>query len=343
MILTLLTAGAADGAPVNSRLVIERAYRDPRGNVVISFAMDPSLESALGVNTHFWGNPETKRLYQIHESVSAPVSDTAYVVQFSDPRLPRGKDGQLASVTKKMRVTCEGTKTDFSVMPDGERALLNQAVQQGQNRLIPLRDTRVPAYLFKVKGTNEFIYVDRSRLDPSMGSMQVFVGEARHMKRKKITKTDRIAGGASMYFKFRDGGVIYVPEGGAQGTSLPPVYNRNESGGGSDEPLIPIDPQKFALDELGFAMPAELALRTPCDPIFEGRVAPTPGATPVLKHVADYVRPAAPEKKTGEMSPRKIAQKAAKKTDKKEKKLAAAAVGAPKAEATRARRSRSGD
>ena len=270
---TLLIAGTSYAQTSPKDVDIETAYEDDQGNLIVRFDYKSEFTDGgkrnpdfFGTNLTFYGNMND--LSQQEQKGFGGTSER-YVVSFADPRLKEsgnfyaGVDPKnIFKENGKYELHCGDKRASYRPLSVEKKAKLLEMVRSGKNKLASLpKDDRKPEYLFKRKGTNQYIYVDAAKYNYSYESFRLFVGEPGKMNESKIENVERYRDGGTTYIKTKDGEELFSPTPFSQDKN--PTWNKMYQ-------LERLDPSKFDLKSLGIAgVPAgEAKLRTPCDRFF---------------------------------------------------------------------------
>lgn len=152
-------------------------------------------------------------------------------------------------------------------MAPAKIARLQASIQGGETPIRSLPSTdRIPEYLFKRPGQDQYIYLDALKYNSGYESFRMYVGAPKRMNERKIASIRGYQDGGMASIRTKDGETLFSPT--TFDASRKPMWN--------EFPLEKLDPRKFDLASLGIpGVPSPPStLHTPCDPL----LAPSSGA-----------------------------------------------------------------
>lgn len=201
----------------------ENVWKDSAGRLVIEFEWTFDRDAP---NPEFFYHGrafsgDENGLYQL-SSPGYSGSTVHHALPFKDQRatsvskflagVSDEPEGTSPHDTDEYLLVCDATKTPFTRLTADESASLLEKIHSGQIPLNPLPDSvRETAYLFKVVGTNEFIYVDQSKYNFSYKTFRMWLGTLNNMQEVKISKVLRASDGGTTYITTEDGRVLFSP------------------------------------------------------------------------------------------------------------------------------------
>lgn len=250
----------------------ENVWKDSSGRFVIEFESnwDDEAPNPDFFNYKLQFSGDENGLYQL-SSPGYSGSTVHHVFSFEDQRatsvskflagVSDEPEGTSPHDTDEYLLVCDATKTPFTRLTADESASLLEKIHSGQIPLNPLPDSvRETAYLFKVVGTNEFIYVDQSKYKFSYETFRMWIGTPNNMQEVKVAEVLRASDGGTTYITAEDGRVLFSP--------TPFEHDQFPTWDGTKK--LERIRDGFDLKTLGITgVPsADVQLHTPCDPYF---------------------------------------------------------------------------
>jgi hypothetical protein len=233
------------------------AFDDGRGNHILILGDDAQ---ALPARFVFGRN----RIYQV-VAMSGFGGPDGSIVNLVGPFLePRAKKlHEVRLFEKQQTLHCDDTTVVLKRVP--QKTLLGLREGFASAKLIPHPDVRRPDYLFKLKGSDEYLYVDGFKHDFRFDTMRFFRGPKGKLRETRIAKVDRHRDGGSTFIHLVSGEVMYSPAYGGAAGKLP--RKASFQTGGKQLPIERLDAGKADLAAIGVDL-AEMQLgrvHTPCD------------------------------------------------------------------------------
>jgi hypothetical protein len=253
-------------------VTFENVWKDSSGRFVIEFASNWNSEAP---NPEFFYSGrlfagDENGLYQL-SSPGYSGSSEHHVFSFEDQRatsvskflagVSDAPAGTSPHDTDEYLLVCDATKTPFTRLTADESASLLEKIHSGQIPLNPLPDSvRETAYLFKVVGTDQYIYVDQSKYHFDYRTFRLWLGTLNNMQEVKIANVLRASDGGTTYITTEDGRELFSPT---------PFETENFPTWEGTKRLERIR-DGFDLQTLGITgVPtSDVQLHTPCDPYF---------------------------------------------------------------------------
>lgn len=243
---------------------IKGAYKDEDGHYIVRFTY---MAGFLDQDLTFYGN-EIEGFYQLDTTGFAGSSEN-YKLSFLAPTQVNGTGSFFVGVSlenifdeiDEYTLVCSDKKREFFPVNEEERNDLQEKVRMGEISLTFLPENiRRPEYLFKVKNSDLYIYVDASKFYYTYKTFRFFVGELGNMEEWLIDEVTRYSDGGTTYIELSMGATLYSPTIFSQ--DLPTWTD----GMGTWE-LEELDRDHFPLEELGISgVPTPMeGLRTPCE------------------------------------------------------------------------------
>jgi hypothetical protein len=265
--LSLLVTRSAPGqqrdpgrAQLGDDTTVVDAFEDGKGNNILIMGDGPEgwpSKMVFGRNGSY---------YVVLSSFGG--SGVEYAMSFLEPR---------AKAKSEIRVD----KNGGALVCDDKTLALKRVSRKAYARLKggfasatvkPYPDARRPEYLFRIKGRDDYIYVDASRNNFRFDTMRFFAGKKGKLRQIKIKNVTRHSDGGTTLITLDSSDVLFAPV--PVGGQLPkePYFQTN----GKKLPAERLDLKKFDLASIGVNMD-EMKLgdvHTPCDSVFGKRVRP---------------------------------------------------------------------
>ena len=249
-----------------SEVEIQHAFKDENGRKVLIFKYKSQIfkekenPKFMGTNLAFFC--EEGACFQLQEKGSSSRSGTKDYTNYHKFNFenPHGESvGEFSANWDKGEhfIRCGNTKRPIFPLSTEERRQLTESVRKGDLPLKPLPNVRQREYLFKMKRSGEYVYVDAPKYNYSF-DFRVFKGTPGNMRQLEVLQTPS---------RKRDGGTTEIVTG--EGRIFSPSSLREEELGPpkfKGEELISVD-QSFDVKSLGIPeVDKDSDLKTPCAP-----------------------------------------------------------------------------
>lgn len=261
LIFFLLSMTAMSWASEDPKDVeVENAYVNADGKMIIRFAYKSSYADKDKTNPDFFGSNLTfygdaSGFHQLEER-GFGGSEQEFNLSFEDG--PNRQNGKFEANPKegKFLLTCGADTQSFKQLSAVAREKLQADVRSGKIKLASLpKEARKPEYFFKVKDTEDYIYVDAPKYNYSQ-DFHVFIGPKGNMKEVKTSQVSRLRDGGTTRITLADGKILFAPVGFRAGQK--PSWDGHDL---QDLDATAIEFSSFGLKDTS----KQVALRTPCE------------------------------------------------------------------------------